>query len=72
MVGAGGFEPPTSWSQAKRAAKLRHAPFPQTKYITEYHQFQAIRDGSFRNWHHNKGPTLLRKITNRKMAVKNR
>ena len=27
MVGATGFEPATSWSQTKRAAKLRHAPF---------------------------------------------
>ena len=27
LVGAGGFEPPTFWSQTRRAAKLRHAPF---------------------------------------------
>jgi hypothetical protein len=26
MVGAAGFEPAASWSQTKRAAKLRHAP----------------------------------------------
>ncbi len=26
MVGAGGFEPPTSWSRTKRATRLRHAP----------------------------------------------
>ena len=26
MVGAGGFEPPTSWSRTKRATKLRYAP----------------------------------------------
>ena len=26
MVGASGFEPPTSWSRTMRAAKLRYAP----------------------------------------------
>ena len=26
VVGATGFEPATSWSQTKRAPKLRHAP----------------------------------------------
>ena len=26
MVGARGFEPPASWTQTTRAAKLRHAP----------------------------------------------
>ena len=26
MVGAGGFEPPASWSQTRRAARLRYAP----------------------------------------------
>ena len=26
MVGARGFEPPTSWSQTKRATRLRYAP----------------------------------------------
>ena len=26
MVGAVGFEPTTSWSQTKRATKLRYAP----------------------------------------------
>ena len=26
LVGAGGFEPPTSWSRTKRATKLRYAP----------------------------------------------
>ncbi len=26
LVGAGGFEPPASCSQSKRATKLRHAP----------------------------------------------
>ncbi len=26
MVGAGGFEPPASCSQSKRATRLRHAP----------------------------------------------
>ncbi len=28
LVGAGGFEPPASCSQSKRATKLRHAPQP--------------------------------------------
>ncbi len=26
VVGARGFEPPTSWSRTKRATKLRYAP----------------------------------------------
>ncbi len=26
LVGARGFEPPTSWSQTKRATRLRYAP----------------------------------------------
>ncbi len=26
MVGARGFEPPTSWSQTRRATRLRYAP----------------------------------------------
>src|SRR3989304_5255052 len=26
MVGAGGFDPPTSWSQARRASWLRYTP----------------------------------------------
>ena len=26
MVGAGGFEPPTSWTRTKRASQLRYAP----------------------------------------------
>ena len=27
VVGAGGFEPSTYWSQTNRATKLRYAPF---------------------------------------------
>ena len=30
MVGARGFEPPTSWSRTKRASKLRYAPWYTT------------------------------------------
>jgi hypothetical protein len=26
MVGAGGFEPPTSWSRTRRSTRLSHAP----------------------------------------------
>ena len=32
MVGAGGFEPPTSCSQSRRDARLRYAPNRQFKY----------------------------------------
>src|SRR5437016_2612338 len=34
MVGAVGFEPTTSWSQTKRATKLRYAPMTGTEYLT--------------------------------------
>ena len=33
MVGARGFEPPTSCSQSRRATRLRHAPFLTTLLI---------------------------------------
>ena len=31
MVGVGGFEPPTSWSQTMRANPLRHTPIRNTR-----------------------------------------
>ena len=31
LVGAGGFEPPTSWTQTRRATRLRYAPIAAEK-----------------------------------------
>ncbi len=36
MVGARGFEPPTFWSQTRRAAKLRYAPERTEKYSESF------------------------------------
>jgi hypothetical protein len=38
MVGAEGFEPPTPWSQAKCATKLRYAPLIDAKIILSHTQ----------------------------------
>ena len=35
LVGARGFEPPTSCSQSRRAARLRHAPIMIDRFL--YH-----------------------------------
>ena len=34
MVGARGFEPPTSWSQTRRATGLRYAPTLELQSLT--------------------------------------
>lgn len=43
-VGMGGFEPPTSWSRTKRAAKLRYIPTGGHTYIIEpkHHSVKAF------------------------------
>ena len=35
LVGARGFEPPTSCSQSRRAARLRHAPMSCDAFIID-------------------------------------
>ncbi len=37
MVGARGFEPPTSCSQSRRATRLRYAPIPISNDQDSYH-----------------------------------
>ena len=39
MVGARGFEPPTSWTQTRRAARLRYAPKPM---VIKYRKISKI------------------------------
>jgi hypothetical protein len=34
LVGARGFEPPTSCSQSRRATELRYAPIPELQSVT--------------------------------------
>ncbi len=47
MVGARGFEPPTSCSQSRRAARLRHAPFIIRKgYNMLFKSIQAYKDNN--------------------------
>lgn len=44
MVGARGFEPPTSWTQTRRATRLRYAP---THLI---HRYTKLFEGASRKW----------------------
>jgi hypothetical protein len=36
LVGARGFEPPTSCSQSKRATRLRYAPIGKNKFLDHH------------------------------------
>src|SRR5262245_23716442 len=48
LVGAGGFEPPTSWSRTKRATKLRYAPTEAGGSIALRSPNEPARGGSAR------------------------